>query len=381
MGTVTVLTSDKVYQIEANSVIGASIDVDGNLILNKPGGVTVNVGGVGSPDAVVGATIDVNHHLILTTQGGGTIDAGSVGTDVDLSGLRAKINAVIAINGVDSNGTVETVTVTDDGTDTTTWKNRLVYQFKPVGGTAHNTTYLNEYGELRVVPAKATTVGARVFAKSASTDPVRDVNTPIMEWMDDPVTRTSLRGVLGDGTMVRGTVKMADCLILNASDPIPAGTPSGTLVLRTANPVPLNLNPDFESDALNWTAAGGTLTRDTAQHHTGVASGKVVATGGVAVTLTSNKGAVVAGNTYKTDAFLRCSIATTVNLNVTWYTAANAVVSTSTASVSVTANTWTRLQSTFVAPATATQASIVPTISGTPAAGVTLWTDDIYLSV
>lgn len=348
MGTVTVLTAERALELANAAIVGGVIDEDGDLI--------------------------------LTTQAGETVNAGNVGSQVDTSGLRLNTQADIEIDGSDPNGTVETVTVADDGTDSTTWVNRLMYRFIPVGGTAHNTTYLNEYGELRVIPAKGTTVGARFFAKSAPTDPARTATTPIVEWMDDPTTRTSLRGVLGDGTMIRGAVKMADVLVLNATDPIPAGTPSGTLVLRTATPVPLNLNPDWEFDATSWTGAGGTYTRDTAQHHSGVASGKVVATGGAAVTLTSNKGAVVAGNTYKTDGWLRCSIATTVNLNVTWYTSGGTTISTSTASLAVPANTWMRIQTTFVAPATATQASIVPTIPGTPAAGVTLWADDVYLS-
>jgi hypothetical protein len=49
VGTVTVLTAAKVYQIEANSVIGGLIDANGDLILNKPGGVVVNLGTVTVP--------------------------------------------------------------------------------------------------------------------------------------------------------------------------------------------------------------------------------------------------------------------------------------------------------------------------------------------
>jgi hypothetical protein len=333
--------------------------------------------------AVVGAVINVDDDLILTTQAGDTINAGGVGSVVDTSGLRAQSNADIQLQGGDVEGVVETVTVNDDGTATTGWVNRLVYKFLPVGGTARNTTYFNEYGELRAAPAKETTTAIRAYVKYDPTNPsaARSATVPVVELVDDPVNRNNLRGWLGDGSQVVKGIKMADVLVLGPTDAIPAGTPSGTLILRSSSPVPLNLNPDFETNASSWTAAGGTLTRDTTQHNTGAASGKLVATGSVATSITSEKEPITAGNTYKTDGYLRASIATTVNMNVTWYTAANAVVSTSTGSMSVTANTWSHISNSFVAPATATQASIVLSLSGTPAAGVTLWVDDVTLSV
>jgi hypothetical protein len=334
--------------------------------------------------AVVGGVIDTNDDLILTTQSGATINAGNVGTVVDTSGLRQQSNANIPFDGGDPNAVVETVTITNDGTATTGWINRLVYKYLGViGGVARKTFYLNEYGELRVAPAKSTTTAARFYVKDDPTNPpeARDATVPVVELMDDPVNRNSLRGWLGDGTTTRKGIKMGDLLVLGPTDAIPVGTPAGTLILRSSTPFALNLNPDFETNASNWTAAGGTLTRDTTQHNTGVASGKLVATGSVATSMTSEKDAITAGNTYKTDGYLRASIATTVNFNVTWYTAANAVVSTSTGSMSVTANTWSHISNSFVAPATATQASIVLSLSGTPAAGVTLWADDVTLSV
>jgi hypothetical protein len=352
VGTVTVITAERALALAAESVVSGVIEEDGDLILTKQDGTTIN--------------------------------AGSVGSVVDTTGLRILKNAVIDIDGGDPQGVVETTTIANDGTDTATWVNRLVYKYLgAVGAVARKTFYLNEYGELRVAPAKSTTTAARFYVKDDPTNPpeARDPNVPVVELSDDPVNRNSLRAWLGDGTTTRKGIKMADVLVLNASDPVPAGTPSGTLILRTANPVPLNLNPDFEFDTSSWTGAGGTFTRDTTVHHSGVASGKIVATGGAAVTMTSNKGAVVAGNTYKTDGYLRAATAITLNLNVNWYTSGSVYISTSSASVNVTANTWTHISNSFVAPATAALAAIVPTIAGTPAAGVTMWADDIYLSI
>jgi hypothetical protein len=332
--------------------------------------------------AVVGGVI-TDGDLILTTQHGDEINAGSVGSEVDTSGLRAQSNADIQITGGDAEGVVETVTVNDDGTATTGWVNRLVYKFLPVGGVARNTTYFNEYGELRAAPAKETTTAIRAYVKYDPTNPsaARSATVPVVEMVDDPVNRNNLRGWLGDGSQVVKGVKMADVLVLGPTDAIPAGTLSGTLILRSSSPIPMNLNPDFESNASNWTASGGTLTRDTSQHNTGVASGKLVATGSVATSMTSEKEAITAGNTYKTDGYLRASIATTVNMNVAWYNASNTLVSTSTASMSVPATTWSHIANSFVAPATATQASLVLSLSGTPASGVTLWADDVCLYV
>lgn len=351
MGTVTVLTADKVYAIEANSVIGGSIDGSGHLILTKPGGIT--------------------------------IDAGSVGSVVDMTNIRAKINAAIAINGSDANGVVETTTVTDDGTDSTTWIDRLVYRFVPVSGTARKTTFFNEYGELRTAPAKENTTGARFYVKETPTNPsaARDLTVPVVELMDDRVTRTSLRGWLGDGTTTRRGIKMADLLVLGPTDPVPINTPPGTVIFRQSSAPALNLNTGFEVDTSNWTATGGTLTRDTTIFKTGVASGKVTATGSVATSVANAKVAVTAGNTYRVTADLRCSIATTVILNVNWYNASNTLLSTSTITMTVGANTWATLAGSVVAPTGATQAAITPAVSGTPAAGVTFSVDNALLTV
>lgn len=201
MGTVDVLTSEKTLQL-----------------LNE---------------TIVSGLVNEDNELIFTKQDGTEINAGVVGNSVDTSGLRAQSNAEIDIVASDAEGTVETVNINDDGSDSSTWANRLVYMWVPVAGTAHKTTYLNEYGEFRAIPAKTTTVAARWFTKASNADPAHDANTPIMELQDDPVTRTSLRGWLPDGTTVRKGIKMADVIVLGPTDTVPAGLPAGTVILRT----------------------------------------------------------------------------------------------------------------------------------------------------
>jgi len=91
------------------------------------------------------------------------------------------------------------VEILDDGTATTSWPNRFEAAFTPSGGTRGLTTYLNEYGELRVEPAKSSTVAARFFTKHAPTDPAHTAN--VFEVMDDRTTRTVLASIDAAGNV------------------------------------------------------------------------------------------------------------------------------------------------------------------------------------
>lgn len=91
------------------------------------------------------------------------------------------------------------VEILDDGTATASWPNRVEFAYTPQGGSRGLTTYLNEYGELRVEPAKATTVAARFFTKHAPTDPTHTAN--VFEVMDDRTTRTVLASIDASGNL------------------------------------------------------------------------------------------------------------------------------------------------------------------------------------
>lgn len=89
--------------------------------------------------------------------------------------------------------------IIDDGSLTTSWPNRLEAAFTPSGGTRGLTFYLNEYGEVRIEPAKANTVPLRVFTKHAPGDAAHTVNT--FELMDDRTTRTLLMSIDSAGNV------------------------------------------------------------------------------------------------------------------------------------------------------------------------------------
>jgi len=155
-----------------------------------------------------------------------------------------------------------------------------------------------------------------------------------------------------------------------------------TVLSKTSGEV-LNPNPNFEVDLTGWVGVGGTLTRDTTVFHAGIASAKMVPDGVSAsaeVRSLLTDVAVTEGVPYLAQGWLRCAVARTVHLNVNWYDASSTYLSTSSGPILVAANTWTFVSNTFVAPATAAFASIVPTVTGTPAASDILWSDDIELS-
>jgi hypothetical protein len=139
-----------------------------------------------------------------------------------------------------------------------------------------------------------------------------------------------------------------------------------------------NANSDFETDVSGWTASGGTLVRDTAQHHSGVASAKLTPDGvSTTASFASDLIPVQAAHIYRVRGWLRLPISATAHLNVKWYDSKKVLLSTSDSAVALTANTWTFGQFDLTAPAGAAYASIVPTLPGTPPSSSTLWGDQI----
>lgn len=140
---------------------------------------------------------------------------------------------------------VEHVIIVDDGSDTSLWPNRLSFQF---GSGGHLTGWFNEYGELRVTPAKTNTVPFRVFSRDASTDTPHDSATPLIEVVLSRNIRTQMWRVDSDGSMwTSGTIKSvgaitqeiangptlkAGYLVLATGAAVPANTPANTLIVR-----------------------------------------------------------------------------------------------------------------------------------------------------
>jgi hypothetical protein len=145
---------------------------------------------------------------------------------------------------------------------------------------------------------------------------------------------------------------------------------------------PLNSNPTFTSGISPWTATGGTLTQSNAQTHGNYPfSGLLTPDGASAqavakcelVPIDSN--ATVPGPRVLTaDAWLYSPTGYgSVSLSINWYDSGGSYLSTSSNTSGIAAATWTHIVNTFLAPATAAYAALVPTESGTPAASNLLY--------
>lgn len=145
----------------------------------------------------------------------------------------------------------------------------------------------------------------------------------------------------------------------------------------------LTLNPDFEVDASNWTAAGCTVTRvptPGTPPFCGSWSGLITPDGVTAtVAAESSTGAVVAGNTYRMHGWMRCARARAVELTVNWYTAGLVYITTTLNTINVAADTWTLFDFTVVAPATSAFGRVRPRMGTTPLVSDLLWFDVCFL--
>jgi hypothetical protein len=96
---------------------------------------------------------------------------------------------------------VASITVNDDGTPTANWPNRWEWRFKPQGSSTSNLVqWVNEYGELRITPAKPSTVAWRLYTKIAPTDPTRTYGN-IAELQDDRTSKNNLWTLRNTGGM------------------------------------------------------------------------------------------------------------------------------------------------------------------------------------
>jgi hypothetical protein len=142
----------------------------------------------------------------------------------------------------------------------------------------------------------------------------------------------------------------------------------------------LNSNTSFETNTAGWTGIGGTLTRTTAQFHSGVASGTITPDGVTAtVRIDSANVAVTGGATYRAQGWVRCAVARSISLNINWYDSGSNYITTGTGTISVAATTWTFIATDMIAPSNAAFGNIIPTMTGTPPATNVLWVDEVEL--
>lgn len=193
--------------------------------------------GAGSSDVVIGSASGQAADAAATTT---AINAkytkpgsGIPSTDLTSAAQTSLGKADTALQGtalVASTDKVASIQITDDGTATGSWPNRLEFLFKPVSLTAKLTSYFNEYGEFRGVSGKVDTVPFRLFGKNAPGDAAHTAN--IIEVDDDRTTRTVLFSVATDGTVTAPNIG-AKVIVLATAASVPPGTPAGTVILRT----------------------------------------------------------------------------------------------------------------------------------------------------
>lgn len=144
-------------------------------------------------------------------------------------------------------------------------------------------------------------------------------------------------------------------------------------------------NAGFETGVTSpWTVTGGTFAASSTHIHSGTFAGQITPSGTAAsVFIESEKipttpGAVISATVW---VWFTTAVTTHFSTSVNWYNSSNTYLSTSSAFVSVPAATWTQASQFYVAPANAAFATLVPTVSGTPAASNVFYLDDMLLRV
>jgi hypothetical protein len=236
MATVIVLSKDATMEFLNGSFHGASIDGTGHLVFNKWDGTTVTLGPVTDHSTLLHLSADDHPQYAKADGTRGSFATTAQGTKADAA--RPNMEAATSFNASGSHQWVERFTVVADGIDSDTlWEDRLSFFWDDTigGGTPRRVFSLNERFEPRYIPAKENTVGLRGFAKRSSSDTAHSTSVPIQQIMDNEDDRHNLWGIMSDGMTVVGTnlVKMNYVLVLGPSDPVPTGTPSGTVIVRT----------------------------------------------------------------------------------------------------------------------------------------------------
>jgi hypothetical protein len=242
MGSVTVLSSDAVMAFVNNGVINASINGSGELVLEKPGGVTVNLGAVTDHSELLNLSADTHTQYALADGSRGAFATEAQGETAD--NARVQMSAEIELMGDGTDEFLEELSITDDGTSTSGWVNRVRTYFRhrvsgvPVAdGLRRLVMWQNEYGELRCAPAKNNTVSFRVFVKDTDTTQTssRDADVPLIELMDNRTDRNPIWGLYENGNVriTDNQIETAHVLLLGPVEAIPTGTPAGTVIVRT----------------------------------------------------------------------------------------------------------------------------------------------------
>jgi hypothetical protein len=237
MADVIVFERDKVLELLDTVFVSGTIESDGDLVFTTFGSDTVNLGKFDHADLTGLTTGDPHTQYALADGSRGSFATTAQGTKAD--DARPNLNSITDFDGGD-NDVVEHFRITIDGTDSGTWPDRWRWQIRNGTGSYRYVTYLNEFGELRLTPAKHDTVSTRWFVIDTPTltdGTARNTGVPIMELMDDRTNRNIIWAKMtnGDDAYHTGSayVRLARVLVLTAAASVPANTPAGTVIVRT----------------------------------------------------------------------------------------------------------------------------------------------------
>lgn len=145
-------------------------------------------------------------------------------------------------------------------------------------------------------------------------------------------------------------------------------------------------NFGFETNTTGYTSQDGSIARSTAQFHSGVASVLLTPNGSGATPrvagTSAEQTAVTVGQSVVAKAWVRRTTTNfPVRVGIDWYNSGSSYLSSSLGtSTATTVNTWQKLSLTATAPASAAFARIrVDIVGGVPAAGDTVYADDLQL--
>lgn len=165
--------------------------------------------------------------------------------------------------------------------------------------------------------------------------------------------------------------------------PIPS---IGAIRVTITNPNPplTNTNPDFEVNTTPWTVTAGTLTRDTAQAHSGSASGRINPSGsGVTAFAETAKYATAAGATWTIWVWMRPTTVTKPLLvTLRWFTSADVFISSTGVTIptsAMVAGQWQEVVLQATAPATTAKVSAAAGVTSTPTTADIVHVDDAWL--
>jgi hypothetical protein len=221
-----------------NGLVSGTINGSGELVLTKQGGSSLNLGNIKDHGGLTGLGDDDHTQYALADGSRGDFATTAQGTKAD--DARPHTQAEVEFDGDGATSFVEEFTVNDDSTSTSGWVNRLRAYFRPPGASdslRRLVFFLNEYFELRLIPAKYNTVPLRLFVRDNSTvqSTARDNDVPMVQIMDDRTNRNPIFGIYPQGDIRVGDTEilMSHVLVLGPVEAVPSGTPANTVIVRT----------------------------------------------------------------------------------------------------------------------------------------------------